>query len=80
MDEKKDSGTGLMIIMGIIIVIEVIVCIILPLAISSFSKEAYALPMMIIALILPYIYFFIFGGMQVARDKAEKKREKQNKQ
>jgi phosphotransferase system glucose/maltose/N-acetylglucosamine-specific IIC component len=79
MDEKKDSGTLLMVIMGIIIVIEVVVCIIMPLAVPTFSKESYALPLMIIALILPYIYFFIFGGIQVARNRAEKKRE-QNKQ
>ena len=57
---------------GIIIVIALILavlCIVCPLAISTWSQEPYALPLMAIGVLLPFVYFFIFGGAQVAKNK-----------
>ncbi|MDR1016285.1 MAG: hypothetical protein LBL67_02285 [Coriobacteriales bacterium] len=70
---QKDNSTALFAIMGVIVVIEVIVCIICPIAIANFEKNPVALPLMIIALLLPYIYFFVFAGIQAAKNKAAKK-------
>ena len=49
-----------------------ILCIVCPLAIQGWSKLPVALPLMATGLLLPFLYFFIFGGMQLARNKAAK--------
>jgi hypothetical protein len=71
--DKKDNGTAMLGIMAVIIVIEMIVCVVFPLAVPGFSKQGWSLPAMVIALLLPYIYFFIFAGAQVARNRKNKK-------
>ena len=68
-DIAQDSGMGKFILMLIIIAILFILCIVLPLCIPTFSAEPYALPLMATGVILPFVFFFIFGGMQLAKDK-----------
>ncbi len=71
--DKKDSGGLAFGVMIVIIAFLFVVCIVLPLSIPTFSKEAYALPLMIVGLALPFVYFFIFGGVALARKKREDK-------
>ena len=35
-------------------------------------KTAMALPIMLIAMLLPFIYFFVFGGLGLGKEKAAK--------
>jgi MFS family permease len=57
-------------IMLVVVAINFVGCIVLPLVISNFSKQSYALPVMLVAMLLPFIYFFIFGLQQKAKNKA----------
>jgi MFS family permease len=57
-------------IMLVVVAINFVGCIVLPLVISNFSSQSYALPVMLIAMLLPFIYFFIFGLQQKAKNKA----------
>ncbi len=71
---ETDGGTRFA-IMCVIIAINFIACIVLPLAIPGFSKQSYALPIMVVAVILPFLFFFIYGGMQLSKEKAAGQRE-----
>ncbi|MDR2493564.1 MAG: hypothetical protein LBD25_08965 [Coriobacteriales bacterium] len=63
MDNKEASGGIAFYVMVAILVFLLVVCVILPLAIADFSKQPYALPLMGIGLALPFIHFFVFGGL-----------------
>ena len=65
----EDTGKVPFIVMVLIIVLQFIVCIICPLVITGWSKQPYALPLMAAGLLLPFVHFFIFGGMELARSK-----------
>ena len=65
MDNKESSAAFW--IMMVILAYMLIACIICPLAIPGFSRQPYALPMMSLALILPFVHFFIFAGLEIAK-------------
>ncbi len=70
----NNSDTDGAVRFGIILAIAIllaILCIVCPLAIGTWTKEPYALPLMAIGILLPFLYFFIFAGAQVAKDKAK---------
>ena len=56
------SGTAPFAIMLAIVVILFSLCIVCPLAISGWSKLPIALPLMATSMLLPFAFFFIFGG------------------
>ena len=62
---KEASGGFKFYTMMAILLFILIVCVICPIIISDFSKTAYAVPLMIVGLALPFLYFFIFGGMSL---------------
>ena len=69
---SETDGNGRFWIMIVVVVINFIGCIVCPLAIPGFSKTAMALPIMLIAMLLPFIYFFVFGGLGLGKEKAAK--------
>jgi len=75
--KSEDSGGVAFWTMMVIIVCLLVVCVVLPLVIPGFSKQPYALPLMGSALALPFIHFFIFGGMAFAAKKREEKNSKE---
>ncbi|MDR1603780.1 MAG: hypothetical protein LBS10_03175 [Gracilibacteraceae bacterium] len=67
---KEEASGGIAFYAMIAVLIVMVVCtMICPLVISGFSRQPYAIPMMGIALALPFIHFFIFGGSELARRK-----------
>ena len=50
----------------------VVLCIVCPLVVQGWSKQPYALPLMAIGLLLPFVYFFVFGGAQLAKNRQKK--------
>lgn len=67
-----ERGGAAFITMICIIAFLFVVCIVLPLAIQDYSKQEWALPLMATGLLLPFVHFFIFGGMALAAKKREK--------
>ena len=73
MDEKKEASGGIrFVVICIVLAFLLIACVVCPLVIEGFSRQPYALPLMATGLLLPFLYFFIFGGAQVAADKKNK--------
>ena len=68
-EDPNDTGMLQFGIMVCIIVFLAILCIVCPLAITGWSKLPIALPLMAIGLLLPFLYFFVFAGAQLAREK-----------
>ena len=68
-DDPNDTGMVQFGIMACVIVLLFVLCIVCPLAVPNWSKQPVALPLMAIGLLLPFLYFFIFGGAQLARNK-----------
>lgn len=66
------SGTAPFAIMFAIVVILFSLCIVCPLAISGRSKLPIALPLMATGMLLPFAFFFIFGGKQLAKGAGRK--------
>lgn len=66
---SETDGNVRFVIMLVIVAILAILCIACPLAITGWSKLPAALPLMAIGLLLPFAYFFIFSGMQLAKNK-----------
>lgn len=69
MDELESEKTGSDLngkvpfaIMCVIAVLLFVLCIVCPLAISNWSKLPAALPLMGGALLLPFVFFFVYGG------------------
>jgi len=69
---SETDGNGRFWIMIAVVVINFIGCIVCPLAIPNFSKTEMALPIMLIAMLLPFIYFFVFGGLGLGKEKKAK--------
>lgn len=67
--ESQDTGKVPFMIMIAIIAFLFVVCIVCPLAVPGWSKQPYALPLMAIGLLLPFVHFFVFGGAQISRNK-----------
>lgn len=70
---KQDSGSTAFYAMLVVLVYLLIVCVVCPLVIPGFSKQPYALPLMASGLALPFLHFFIFGGMELANKNKGKK-------
>ena len=71
MKEQDDAGSG-NVRFGIMIAIVVILfalCIVCPLAVPNWTKLPIALPLMAVGMLLPFAFFFVFGGAQLAKDK-----------
>lgn len=74
MDNKESSikessgGIAFYAMLGVLTFMAV-ACIVCPLAIPGFSRQGYAVPLMAAALSLPFVHFFIFGGMEIARSR-----------
>jgi len=66
-DKSESSGGVPFYIMLVVLAFVVVVCMIMPLAVADFAKQAYAVPLMGAALALPFLFFFIFGGMAIAK-------------
>lgn len=66
------SGTAPFAIMLAIVVILFSLCIVCPLAISGWPKLPIALPLMATGMLLPFAFFFIFGGKQLAKNAGKK--------
>ncbi len=71
---SETNGAARFGIMLVLIVILFALCIVCPLAVPNWSSLGIALPLMTIGLLLPFFYFFIFGGIQVAHDRAAAKK------
>ncbi len=71
MKEKDDaaSGNARFGIMIAIVVILFALCIVCPLAVPNWTKLPIALPLMAVGMLLPFAFFFVFGGIQLAKDK-----------
>ncbi len=63
---KTDSGNVAFYAMVVVLIYLLVVCVVCPLVIPAFSKQPYALPLMASGLALPFVHFFIFGGMALA--------------
>ncbi len=67
---SETDGNARFWIMLAVVLINFIGCIVLPLTIPNFSKTDMALPIMLIAMLLPFLYFFVFGGQGLGKEKA----------
>jgi len=67
--KEEDTGVAAFTVMIVIIAFLLVVCVICPLAIQNFSQQPYAIPLMSTGLALPFVYFFVFGGIALAKTK-----------
>lgn len=67
---ENDNGMVPFAVMLVIIAILFVGCIVAPLVVDNFSKQPWALPLMATGLLLPFVFFFIFGTKQMLADKA----------
>ncbi len=63
---KQNSGTLEFGIMMVVVAILAVLCIVCPLVIDGWSKLPVALPLMAVGLLLPFAYFFVFAGKELA--------------
>jgi hypothetical protein len=70
---KQDSGNVAFFAMVVVLAYLLVVCVVCPLVIANFSKQPYALPLMASGLALPFLHFFIFGGITAAGLNKDKK-------
>ena len=68
---SEEDGNARFWIMIVIALVLAVLCIVCPLAVPGWSKAAYSLPLMAIGVLLPFAYFFVFGLIQKAKDKAK---------
>lgn len=66
---KESSGGAAFYAMLAVLAFMAVTCIVCPLAVPGFSGQSYAVPLMGAALALPFVHFFIFGGMEIARSR-----------
>jgi hypothetical protein len=66
-DSNNDSGGAAFPAMLVIILFMVVACMILPLVVPGFARQEWAVPVMGIALLLPFVHFFIFGALLIKR-------------
>lgn len=71
-DYKEASGGFRFYVMCVILAFLLVACVVCPLVIEGFSKQPYALPLMGTGLALPFLYFFIFGGIGIAQERKKK--------
>ena len=64
---ETDSGMVPFVIMMCLAALLAVLCIVCPLAISTWSKETYALVLDAIGLLAPFLFFFIFAGPQAVK-------------
>lgn len=64
---KEASGGIAFYAMLVVLAFLLVVCVVCPLVIPNFSKQAYAVPLMASGLVLPFLHFFIFGGITLAQ-------------
>ena len=67
--DENDNGMVAFGVMLVIIALLFCACIVCPLVIPGFSKLPIALPIMATGLLLPFVFFFVFGGKQLAASK-----------
>ena len=67
---SETDGNGRFWIMIVVVVINFIGCIVCPLAIPGFSGTPMALPIMLVAMLLPFAYFLIFGIQGLGKERA----------
>ncbi|MDO4290016.1 MAG: MFS transporter [Eggerthellaceae bacterium] len=67
---SEEDGMSRFIVMLVVIAALFCLCIVCPLVVTGWSKLAIALPLMAVGLLLPFAYFFVFAGAQVAKNKA----------
>jgi hypothetical protein len=60
---NNDSGGAAFPVMILILIFMVIACMVLPLVVPGFAQQSWAVPIMGIALALPFVHFFIFGAL-----------------
>lgn len=73
MDNKKEASGGIRFyLICAVLAWLFIACVILPLVIPDFSRQDYAVPLMGLSLLVPYLYFFIFGLAAIADEKKKK--------
>ena len=65
---ETDGNMRFWVMIGVVI-INFIGCIVCPLTIPGFSKTDMALPIMLVAMLLPFLYFFVFGGQGLGKEK-----------
>ena len=61
-EDEKDTGMVPFIIMLIIAAFLAVLCIVCPLVVDGWSKQPVAMPLDVTALLLPFLFFFIFAG------------------
>ena len=69
---SDSDGNGRFYAMLVVIAVLFALCIVCPLAISDWSSLSISLPLMAVGVLLPFVYFFIFAGMQVAKNRTKK--------
>ncbi len=67
--DDANSGNVRFGIMIAIVIVLFALCIVCPLAVANWAQLPIALPLMAIGMLLPFAFFFIFGGLQKAKDK-----------
>jgi hypothetical protein len=60
---NNDSGGAAFPAMIVIVAFMVVSCMILPLVVTGFSGQPWAVPLMGAALVLPFVHFFVFGAL-----------------
>jgi len=60
--KRKGSGVIEFSIICVLVLFMLIVSIIMPLASPTYSTQPYAFVLIVLSLILPYLFFFIWGG------------------
>lgn len=56
-------------VMIFVVIVNFVGCIVCPLTIPKFSGTPFALPIMLIAMLLPFVYFFVFGGLGLVKER-----------
>jgi uncharacterized RDD family membrane protein YckC len=69
---KEGSGGVAFYAMLVVLAFLLVVCVICPLVIPNFSRQPYAVPLMGAGLALPFLHFFIFGGITMAQKGGKK--------
>jgi hypothetical protein len=65
--ENKESNVAFW-VMIVILIYMLITCIILPIALAGNANYiAIRLPLMVIALVAPFIHFFVFASFEIAK-------------
>ena len=69
--DDTDTGMVPFIVMMACAIFLAVLCIVCPLAVAGWSKNPMAMPLDLIALLLPFVIFFIFAGPQALKNRAK---------